>query len=337
MKALRRLRKFILHLLTSKPEVFRLLEWQYSFTSFDIIIALRQSIFVQIIENPAVFDVLSMHNFIAKKKMFRIYRSYHLQDSRCPTVTDYNIAENTVSVNLSYCLHSIKIINMVIFRVLELQSEPYQSSAQEHIFLLNKLWNVMKPNIVRTGGMITADWGLLGFQGNDPATDFRGMGVLSLLQLIYFGEKNFTRSQYILAGSHHSRRFFPYAATSIAMTAFVLELLMNRRLHQRLFLKLESSRPQILLAFYNSNTSESVEGRENVLSRDPSAFIELINNHKVDIPCRDILMSEVHEIYCEIFYGFFELWELRDPPNVMSFQEIFREFKESFKLKYTAI
>ena len=31
---------------------------------------------------------------------------------------------------------------------------------------------------------ISGQWGELGFQGNDPATDFRGMGVLGLDQLL---------------------------------------------------------------------------------------------------------------------------------------------------------
>ena len=34
------------------------------------------------------------------------------------------------------------------------------------------------------------DWTLIGFQGLDPITDFRGGGLLSLVQLIYFAEVN---------------------------------------------------------------------------------------------------------------------------------------------------
>ena len=34
-------------------------------------------------------------------------------------------------------------------------------------------------------GRISKQWSEIGFQGNDPATDFRGMGILGLKCLLY--------------------------------------------------------------------------------------------------------------------------------------------------------
>lgn len=31
----------------------------------------------------------------------------------------------------------------------------------------------LKPGVTRQGGRVTGDWGEIGFQGKDPATDFR--------------------------------------------------------------------------------------------------------------------------------------------------------------------
>lgn len=326
MNVLRRLKKFVLHLLTKKSELVRLLE---NPSIFDVIVALRRSIFLHIIENPSIFDVPSMHHTIIQKKLQRptqrIARSQSY-DSGISTAKDFDIAENIVSVNLSFCLHAIKIINMAILKISELQKECYQASSEYHVSSLNKLWVVMKPNSTRTGGMLTAEWGELGFQGNDPSSDFRGMGMLGLVQLIYFGENYFDNAQHILQGSNHKRRYIPYAATSMTMTAFVLELLHTRKLHKRLFLRLESCRPQ-LLSLFNGG----------VISTNQSASIDLINSDRVDIPCRDILISEVHEVFCDVYSGFFDLWESRDPPDIRSFQKIFTEFKNTFSSKYHAI
>ena len=35
-------------------------------------------------------------------------------------------------------------------------------------------------------------WESIGFQGNDPATDLRGAGILALLQLLHFSSKRQT-------------------------------------------------------------------------------------------------------------------------------------------------
>lgn len=84
--------------------------------------------------------------------------------------------------------------------------------------MLEQLWSNLKPNVRRSGGRITKEWGEIGFQGTvcadaygafdavvadplcamcclyeesgtDPMSDFRGMGILSLHQLIHFSSK----------------------------------------------------------------------------------------------------------------------------------------------------
>lgn len=49
------------------------------------------------------------------------------------------------------------------------------------LFLV-QLWNLA------TDSRSSRDWGVMGFQGKDPATDFRGAGVLGLHQLVYIAE-----------------------------------------------------------------------------------------------------------------------------------------------------
>ena len=47
------------------------------------------------------------------------------------------------------------------------------------------------------------DWTLIGFQGLDPITDFRGGGLLSLVQLIYFAEANHENIKTINERANH--------------------------------------------------------------------------------------------------------------------------------------
>lgn len=41
--------------------------------------------------------------------------------------------------------------------------------------MLEALWAALKPGVSRQGGRVTSEWGEIGFQGKDPATDFRYM------------------------------------------------------------------------------------------------------------------------------------------------------------------
>jgi len=39
--------------------------------------------------------------------------------------------------------------------------------------MLEALWAALKPGVSRQGGRVTSEWGEVGFQGKDPASDFR--------------------------------------------------------------------------------------------------------------------------------------------------------------------
>ncbi len=49
--------------------------------------------------------------------------------------------------------------------------------------MLLKLWQLLQPGVALESRK-TKDWQNLGFQGDDPKTDFRGMGLLGLLNLL---------------------------------------------------------------------------------------------------------------------------------------------------------
>ena len=49
---------------------------------------------------------------------------------------------------------------------------------------MTQLWKSLQPN-TPLESRITKQWQDIGFQGNNPATDFRGMGILSLHCMLY--------------------------------------------------------------------------------------------------------------------------------------------------------
>lgn len=72
------------------------------------------------------------------------------------------------------------------------KSTKFDADAAEHQMLLLRLWSSLMSGSGSTLGnrgevpLIGEHWKVLGFQGTNPATDFRGMGLLGLLNLIYF-------------------------------------------------------------------------------------------------------------------------------------------------------
>merc|ERR1739841_56420 len=91
-----------------------------------------------------------------------------------------------------------------------------------------------------------------GFQQKDPSSDFRGMGLLGLIQLVYFSELFSQDAINLLHTSQYDQFFFPFAATGINLTAYVLELLEKTHLHAFIMKQMD----QILL----QDTMNSIEG-----------------------------------------------------------------------------
>ena len=46
-----------------------------------------------------------------------------------------------------------------------------------------QLWNLLMPT-KKLKARISKQWADIGFQGDDPKTDFRGMGILGLINLV---------------------------------------------------------------------------------------------------------------------------------------------------------
>ncbi len=215
--------------------------------------------------------------------------------------------------NISHCLHSLRSVNVTIHRLEVRRKEQFDKSNLHHVHLLEQLWTNMRPNVRRAGGLVTAEWGEVGFQGSDPSTDFRGMGMLGLEQLVFLSQQRGGQDALaLLAEADHPRRYFPYAATGMSMTKFVLELLAETRLHR------------VVLARLERDCMSDLSGSG---SEGPSS-----DSHTISACC-----DSVHEVYCQLYVDFGRLWVLRDPRDIMSFSAIFAELQATYRARYSPI
>lgn len=252
------------------------------------------------------FQILA-NQLIQKKELFSIEQASKtfLSHSR-NNLASNDLTENRLYIeNLRMCLQSILYVNTVIDKIRSLAKTHYNSTDSAHSKLLMQLWTNLKPN-ERVGS-----WGDIGFQGEDPATDFRGMGLLGLIQLEVFSITPIARD--VLLDSNHPRRYYPFAATGINVSAFVLELLTEGRLHGLLFAKLDVMELDTEYSVNSSNTTP----------------LDAFSNKALNIGC-----AEVHRLYCLVFEEFYRQWVALDPVNIMAFPGVFKTVKDHFRHRY---
>lgn len=215
--------------------------------------------------------------------------------------------ENSLlSANLRNCLQHMNLVSLTLDRMVALKNESFADSNPKHLALLEDLWTNLRPNIQRKGGRMTSEWGEVGFQGKDPATDFRGMGMLGLTQLVYFAQHS-KLSVGLLQQSQMDETYFPFAATGINVTAFLLELLNETRFHALIYRELD----RIVLDGNNSTDGKSVD----------SKTIQEI-------------MNVVHQLYNLLFLRLGRAWLNSDSQDLMAFPGVFKSFKSEVRGLY---
>ena len=100
------------------------------------------------------------------------------------------------------------------------QRVPYDKANAAHEAKLLRLWQLARPDEALVG-RVSPQWKTLGFQGSDPATDFRGMGVLGLELLLFMAERRPADMRKIL----DNRLDYPFACAAINVAALMFEKL----------------------------------------------------------------------------------------------------------------
>lgn len=139
---------------------------------------------------------------------------------------------------LKCCLQQICGYRGLIRQLEKIRKEHYSSNSNQHEELLLKLWDLLMPD-TKLEKRITRQWGDIGFQGDDPSTDFRGMGMLGLHNLVYFAEEHSTAARHVLTHSNHPITGYSYAVVGINLTSMAYTLLSNGSLKTHFYNKVQ--------------------------------------------------------------------------------------------------
>jgi hypothetical protein len=237
-------------------------------------------------------DVISVVHSIALKKRFR----------SCDNST--LLVESGSFKILFQGISEIYATEKLLHETSAKASTKYDPTNIGHEKKLMDLWNLLNPDTPLTSRLCT-DWKSLGFQGIDPATDFRGMGILSLEQLIYFAKKHNGRALLCLKTSRDPMIWYQFALVGINITAFLLQLLRSRRLQIFLFQAMERWDGMFTNEwdYYRGFVNALVTG-QNDQPKD---------NSSVSGSTEDFLLLHLkecfNELYCFVFWYFNEKWE----------------------------
>ncbi|XP_018422943.1 PREDICTED: ELMO domain-containing protein 2-like [Nanorana parkeri] len=137
-------------------------------------------------------------------------------------------------INLRICLLQISGYKKLFLEAEDVRKQPYNSDNPEHEQQLLELWDLLMPH-EKLKSRITKQWGDIGFQGDDPKTDFRGMGILGLANLLYFSRHYTEESRAILSHSNHPKIGYSYAIVGINLTEMAYSLLKSGALKSHFY------------------------------------------------------------------------------------------------------
>jgi len=161
-----------------------------------------------------------------------------------------------------------------------LRSIPFDETM--HSEKLESLWNGLVDAESKPYIRISKQWGEIGFQGNDPKTDFRGMGMLGLENLLFFVREFNKAAKHILSHSHHPIYGYSMAIVSINLTHLALKM-------------------------FNDGTAK--------------AHMYNATKDRID-ESRPITLDNFHHFYSYLFVEFDQFWLDQKPENVMEFNRI---------------
>lgn len=122
------------------------------------------------------------------------------------------------------CLEQIWGYKQLLVEVERVRTTGYNSENLDHEEKLLELWDKLKPEEKLTS-RITKQWQDIGFQGDDPKTDFRGMGMLGLENLLYFATEYQGPARHVLSHSYHPVHGYAFAIVGINLTSMAYNLL----------------------------------------------------------------------------------------------------------------
>ncbi|VVC41834.1 ELMO domain [Cinara cedri] len=183
--------------------------------------SLRDSIIPQICGLLTVLDARS------SERTFYFGRTILLPNAMSTIAHVKRIDKSERALNaLEQCVDKIWSYMQLIEEIKHNASIQYDCTNDVHEKSLLFLWDELMPND-RLENRVTKQWQDIGFQGDDPKTDFRGMGLLGLDNLVYFASKYTCLARNALSHSMHPEHGYEFAIVGINLTSFALGLVVD--------------------------------------------------------------------------------------------------------------
>jgi hypothetical protein len=213
-----RLWKWLTRLFTRKCEIQRFTEAKVPMEKRTLNI--EQSLLSS--KNKAVWSIATDGSVSVDEAIEILVKEKRLEDT--PSVLD----------RLRPSLERIHSLTVIWIEVDSLSLQPFSPDNQEHETTLAELWKQLMPDS-QLEARYTKQWQEIGFQGKDPATDFRGMGVLGLYCLHYFASNHQDVARSVLSHSHHPQHHYPYAMVGIHIVEIIHGWLRSSQLNSYLY------------------------------------------------------------------------------------------------------
>lgn len=223
--------------------------------------------------------------------------------------------------NLLSCLECLRIVNVVHVELELMRLQAFDIYNENHTSQLEKIWLNLKGEPRTVSGFISQEWVELGFQGENPSTDFRAMGYLGLYQLHYFTQNKQDTARLILTEWSHPTNLFPFAIIGINLTRVVVELFKERRFHRYIFQH---------FGYLSVNSAF-----HQIDSQLPTALYD--RGPSNDSACIEYCADLIHRVYCIAFEEFYLVWVIRKPSSIMCFNDLLAEVKDILHDRYPMI
>eukprot|EP00735_Rhodelphis_limneticus_P009774 TRINITY_DN286_c0_g1::TRINITY_DN286_c0_g1_i1::g.1596::m.1596 TRINITY_DN286_c0_g1::TRINITY_DN286_c0_g1_i1::g.1596 ORF type:complete len:345 (+),score=44.70,sp/Q54VR8/ELMOB_DICDI/31.33/1e-30,ELMO_CED12/PF04727.8/5.4e-30 TRINITY_DN286_c0_g1_i1:97-1131(+) len=205
-----------------------------------------------------------------------------------------------ILMNMRLCIRELAGINDLIKCVTSLAAEPY-TATPENERILAEIWDLLRPGVTRHGGRYTKDWVDIGFQGEDPATDFRAMGVLGLQTMYYIASSHTTAARGLVEEAiKRPLHALPFAITVINFTAEALRLLQSRKVDKEFYL---------------------VQSPHNDIENHPSLVWDTPKDEERATHTQERL-HRFYELTSRLLFGFAEDWRRENPSSIMQFETL---------------
>lgn len=138
---------------------------------------------LELTRRPQIKDVVNKLNESVAQKMATAEFQDHLVPSAVAKIMRVKKVKEKVHVDfgpaLTTCIETIWSYRRLYADIEDIRKVQFDSSDREHEKKLLKLWRLLMPD-EPLKSRITKQWQDIGFQGDDPMTDFRGNAILAV-------------------------------------------------------------------------------------------------------------------------------------------------------------